>query len=180
MGKIVSFILKRKIAISACALVFIFGFAWWILAFTTIGEDVSVGGDFSVGGQIVITSLRALQNVIADIAIMPTGGTWNITSDLTIETPTLFIGSDGGTYAGRVGIGTATPGTALHVVGDIYASSNAHGDCTTMAWDCASYLACPAGTFMVRVDRGVTGTGQVLCGTEPTQWYKMQIECCKI
>ena len=49
------------------------------------------------------------------IARMPTGGNWDITADLTIETNALFIGRDGGSYPRRVGIGTATPSTKLHV-----------------------------------------------------------------
>ncbi|GMR19001.1 MAG: hypothetical protein BMS9Abin34_125 [Patescibacteria group bacterium] len=51
------------------------------------------------------------------IARLPTGGDWNLTTDLTIEASTFFAGATGGTYSGRVGIGTATPGVALDVAG---------------------------------------------------------------
>ena len=36
-------------------------------------------------------------------------------ADMNIESGTLFIGSSGGSYAGRVGIGTATPNTTIQV-----------------------------------------------------------------
>lgn len=39
----------------------------------------------------------------------------NITADMNIESNTLFVGHAGGSYPGRIGIGTATPGNSLHI-----------------------------------------------------------------
>lgn len=70
------------------------------------------------------------------IGTLPIGGNWDITSDLTVETPTLFIGRNGGAYTGRVGIGTTNPGYILDVQnGQMNASGGLciAGDCK-IAW----------------------------------------------
>gem|GEM_PF-1389482 len=55
-----------------------------------------------------------------DISIMPTGGSWNLTSDLNIEGNTLYV--DEG--ANRVGIGTGSPNEALEVSGNVRTSGS--------------------------------------------------------
>ena len=60
-----------------------------------------------------------------DSARLPTGGNWDLTSDLSIETDTVYVGADGGSYPGQVGIGTATPDATLSVNGDLRVASGA-------------------------------------------------------
>jgi len=50
-----------------------------------------------------------------DIARIPTGGSWSLSSDLNIDSNTLVVDYDGD----KVGIGTATPTQTLTVVGDL-------------------------------------------------------------
>ncbi len=169
-----NFILKHKIAITVFVLIFVFGFGWWVWA-TTVGTDIDISGSLKMSGTEVITSAGKLQ-----IGAMPTGGNWDITSDLTIEgpvTPTFFVGRDGGTYAGRVGIGTATPAATLHVVGNISAPTNTPDNCAWTTATCNYSQTCPSYKFVVGVQRHVD---LALCGSAPKQYYYMSLYCCEI
>jgi len=52
-------------------------------------------------------------------ARLPTGGNWDISSDLSVESTTLFVGVTGGSYSGMVGVGTSAPEEALHAAGNL-------------------------------------------------------------
>jgi len=179
MRKVIDFILKRKITIITCVLLMILGFGWLVWA-TTIGTDVDISGSLKMSGTEVISSAGKLL-----IGAMPTGGNWDITSDLTIEgpaTPTFFVGRDGGTYAGRVGVGTATPAHNLDVDGDLRVTGNIliPEDCYWTADVCDDQLACDSSEFMAGVERRATDTETFpLCGEHPDYWYRMRIRCCK-
>lgn len=45
-NKIIKFILRHIVAISACTLVLIFGIGYWVLSITTIGDKINATPDF--------------------------------------------------------------------------------------------------------------------------------------
>ncbi len=72
-----------------------------------------------------IPSLDASKITTGNLAVarMPTGGNWDLTSNLTVETNVLTV-----TTGGNVGIGTASPGRKLELYGDRFRINDGSGN----------------------------------------------------
>ncbi|MFC1658615.1 beta strand repeat-containing protein, partial [Candidatus Omnitrophota bacterium] len=73
-----------------------------------------------LGGTAINALVAATDQVTISVGNNAIDGTQladdiTLDADLAFETDTLFIGQDGGSYEGRIGIGTATPGKLLEM-----------------------------------------------------------------
>ena len=85
---------------------------------TLASNQISWGSVSKSGSSLADLGTRsagALSSGNLDIARLPTSGNWDISADLSIESTTFFAGAAGGSYSGRVGIGTATPAASLEL-----------------------------------------------------------------
>ena len=93
-----------------------------LAALTLADNQIDWGKVDKTGSSLADLATRSAGDLSSgnlDIARMPAGGNWDVTSDLTVESTTLFVGATGGSYAGRVGIGIATPAESLHLAGNL-------------------------------------------------------------
>jgi len=152
MKKKKSFILKHKVAITACALIACFCTGYWASGATLVGEDVTVGNDLTVTGTSTFTGnvgigttspganleINDSSNTVYNLSIINGGGSatgilvkgGNTGSDarlLNIISNTdvpFFTVTDGNSYFqnGNVGIGTTSPSS--HSQLHIYTSTD--------------------------------------------------------
>ncbi|MEX1068274.1 MAG: hypothetical protein WED08_00445, partial [Patescibacteria group bacterium] len=87
-------------------------------ALTLAVDQISWDRVSKVGSSLVDLATRSAGDLSSgnlDVARLPTGGNWDLSTDLTVEATTLFIGATGGTYSGLVGIGTTTPTSKFQI-----------------------------------------------------------------
>ncbi|MFC1658221.1 NosD domain-containing protein [Candidatus Omnitrophota bacterium] len=118
-----------------------------------------------LGGTAINTLVEATDQVTISVGNNSIDGTQlandiTLDADLAFETDTLFIGQDGGSYAGNVGIGTSVPSEALEIDGNLYMSG---GDIKTDRW-----LQQDSNTF---IGVGVVGDGNLAHTTDEEGYF---------
>lgn len=74
--------------------------------------SVAMTSDLNLGGNNIING--TWQGSTLGAAYLPTGGNWNLSSNLNIDSNVLYIEN-----GGNIGVGTSTPGNKLEVNGNI-------------------------------------------------------------
>ena len=90
-----------------------------VVSSADIANSTIIAGDLASNA---VTSVKILDGTVASADIANDTVDFdkivdspNLDADLNIESNTLFVGNTGGSYAGRIGIGTATPNTTIQV-----------------------------------------------------------------
>jgi hypothetical protein len=73
--------------------------------------------------------------------------------------------------------GLTTIGENVVISGELTADNNTLSNCEWTAATCDDAVSCPAGKFVVGVQRH---TGLSLCGVDPNHWYQQSVYCCNL
>jgi len=151
-----------------------------IVAGTIVNADISSTAGISwskidkTGSSLVDLSTRSAGDLTSgnlDIARMPTGGDWGITSNLSIAGSTFVI-----TTGGNIGIGTTNPGAKLEIVGRIKIVDGMQGEGKVLTSDAQGQATWRQVNISTNIPRGAIVMWSGAISDIPVGWHLCVME----